>query len=206
MPSAPFTPSDENHVANGIHKTDIPGLFVVVATKHPDERGHYAELMRIPELNQVIGDPFEPVQINHSHSHKQVIRGFHAENWNKLVTVIHGYCFSVLVDVRPDSPTFGQSITIELGDGNNALYGGIFIPAGVANSALALSEPVEYLYFVDQLYSERDTSGDVSISLFDPDIAAPWPIDQSQMILSERDRQSISLREKFPQKFHQDSP
>lgn len=201
MKTETFLPSEKNHVIDGIYRTSLDGLFFSASQKHTDHRGHYAELVRIPELNSVIQKPFVPVQINHSHSRQNVIRGFHAENWNKLVTIVHGYCYCVLVDVRPHSDTFGQSVSLNLGDAEQALYGSLYIPAGIANSALALSDPVEYLYFVDALYSDRDRSGDVSISLFDNDIDANWPIPKSSMIISERDRKSVQLRKAFPGKF-----
>lgn len=201
MSNVPFVPTEENHLFDGVYKTEIPDLLFIASHKHIDYRGHYAELLRLPELVKAVGKQFTPVQINHSHSHKHVVRGFHAENWNKLVTIVHGYCFCVYVDVRPESKTFGKSVVIRLGNDDQALYGSVFIPAGVANSALALTEPVEYLYFVDQLYSERDPNGDVSLSLFDEDIAVPWPISQSKMIVSERDRNSITLRQMFPDAF-----
>ncbi|MCA9372772.1 dTDP-4-dehydrorhamnose 3,5-epimerase family protein [Candidatus Woesebacteria bacterium] len=196
-----FEPTEANHLTDGMYQTNLEGLLFSASQKHIDHRGYYAELVRLPELEEVLHKPFVPLQINHSHSHKNVIRGFHAENWNKLVTIVHGYCYCVLVDVRPTSRTFGQSVAIKLGNHEDALYGSLFIPAGVANSALALSEPVEYLYFVDQLYEKRDPSGDVSISLFDSDIAAEWPIAQSAMVVSERDRQAVSLRQRFPDKY-----
>lgn len=201
MPSDNFVPTESNHVVDGIYQTAIDGLLFSASQKHIDHRGHYAELVRLPDLNVALKQPFVPVQINHSHSHLNVIRGFHAENWNKLVTIVHGYCYCVLVDVRPNSTTFGHTVSLNLGNHNDALYGSIYIPAGVANSALALSEPVDYLYFVDALYANRDRTGDVSISLFDKDINARWPITQKAMIVSERDRQSVTLREKFPSKF-----
>lgn len=201
MPTNNFVPTEANHIVDGIYQTEIDGLLFSASQKHIDHRGHYAELVRLPDLNSALKQPFIPVQINHSHSKINVIRGFHAENWNKLVTIVHGYCYCVLVDVRPNSATFSQSVSLNLGNHDDALYGSIFIPAGVANSALALSESVDYLYFVDALYANRDRSGDVSISLFDKDIAAHWPISQKTMIVSERDRQSVTLREKFPAKF-----
>ena len=201
MPTDNFIPTEANHIVDGIYQTTIAGLLFSASQKHIDHRGHYAELVRLPDLNSALKKPFVPVQINHSHSHANVIRGFHAENWNKLVTIVHGYCYCVLVDVRPKSQTFGQSVSLNLGNHDDALYGSLFIPAGVANSALALSEPVDYLYFVDALYADRDRSGDISISLFDQDINVQWPIAKKSMIVSERDRHSVSLRAKFPEKF-----
>ena len=58
-----------------------------------------------------------------------------------------------------------------------------------------------YSYAVDKLYKDRNTDNDIAISLFDPDLGVEWPIDKEQMIISQRDIDTISLREKFPQKF-----
>lgn len=195
----PTTPGSElTPLSDNVFQTALPGLLVLTSNQHPDERGFYAELVKIPNIQAYLEQPFAPIQINHSHSKQNVIRGFHAENWNKLVTVILGECFSVFVDVRPDSPTFGHKISFTLGTSGDARYGCVFIPKGVANSTLALSPTVEYLYFVDQLYEDRDTSGDVSISLFDPDIDAQWPVEKKHLIMSERDKNAVSLKERFP--------
>ena len=58
-----------------------------------------------------------------------------------------------------------------------------------------------YSYAVDKLYKDRDKSGDVAISLFDPDLGVDWPIDKKNIVVSQRDINTISLREKYPEKF-----
>jgi len=92
-------------------------------------------------------------------------------------------------------------MTVTLGPNPDSLQGSFFLPIGIANSFLVLEGPVNYLYEVDRLYQDRDTAHDVAISLFDPDLNVVWPINKEQMIYSKRDVQSISLREKFPEKF-----
>ena len=196
-----YRPSSENLVKNDIYRTVIDGVLYLDQSKFTDQRGWYSELARIPELNQVLEKPFEVQQINLSLSQTKVIRGFHAENWNKLIMPLSGKCMSVVADLRPKSPTFGKTLTFNFSVENGDLVGCIYLPAGVANSFYVVEGPVNYLYCVDRLYKNRNPSGDIAINLFDPDLAIDWPVPQSEMLISDRDKGSVSLREKFPKKF-----
>ncbi len=178
----------------------IEGLWYIDHTVHSDARGFYAELARIPELDPHLSSPFIVKQINLSHSEKKVIRGFHAENWRKLLTVISGSCFCAWVDVRPTSNTFGKTVTLEIDAEDKNIFGSVFVDAGIANSFCVTKGPANYVYCVDQLYKERDTSGDVAISLFDPTLGISWPFEQSELIISERDKRAVSLYQRFPEK------
>ncbi|MBU0978735.1 MAG: dTDP-4-dehydrorhamnose 3,5-epimerase family protein [Patescibacteria group bacterium] len=193
-----FQPSTQNLLQDGIYQTQLPGVFFVNQTPFKDNRGFYTEIARLPELDAVLPSPFRVMQTNLSLSKKFVARGFHTENWNKLITPLTGSCLSVLADIRPDSPQFGQILAFNF---SKEFYGSIFVPAGVANSFLVLEGEVNYHYLVDALYKNRDQAGDVPINLFDPDLAVVWPIPREQMIISGRDRQAISLRNRFPQKY-----
>ncbi len=122
-----------------------------------------------------------------------VIRGIHAEDWNKLVTVTNGLCFCALVDLRKDSATFGKHETLALGTTDQALRGSIFISRGIGNSFCVVAGPVDYVYAVDAIWAGRDTSKDVAINLFDPQVNIEWPIPKEQMIISDRDLQSVNL-------------
>ena len=201
MSNSAFTPTDTNKISPTVHKTAIEGLLYIPHKSFPDERGFYAELARIPELEAARGAEFIVKQVNQSRSITNIARGIHAESWNKLVTVTTGLCFCAIVDLRPDSTTFGQHQTFMLGLGKTALSGSIFIPSGLGNSFCVLEGPADYVYLVDALWSERNTSEDVAIHLFDPDINIQWPIPQADLILSKRDTESISLRNRFPKKF-----
>lgn len=196
-----YQPTEENKVNNTIHKTAFDDVFFVPHSYNPDDRGFFKEIAKIPELEEVLGSTFSIKQINHARSVSHVVRGFHAENWNKLITIANGECLCVLADIRPDSSTFGQVEYFQIGAGEQVLQGSIFIPKGVANSVCVESGPVDYLYMVDMLYKDRDTNGDVAISLFDPDLNVEWPLPKEEMIISQRDLQSITLREKFAHKF-----
>lgn len=192
-----FTPSAENKVGEYVYQTPIKGLLFLEHKRFDDDRGFYAELAHIPEVEQVVGHEFKIKQINLSHSKQNVIRGFHAENWNKLLTVTHGSCFCAWVDLRPSSPTFKQVVTMNLGLGEQVTFGSIYVDAGIGNSFCVTQGPLDYLYGVDQLYSERDTSGDVAISLFDTELNVAWPLTRDEMVISERDTAAITLAQHF---------
>lgn len=196
-----YTPSSELEVKPGIFKTSIDGLYYIAHTKHRDDRGFFAEIMRIPELEEVAKLDFRIKQVNHARSEKNVVRGIHAEDWNKLVFVTSGLAFCAICDVRPNSQSFGKKEYFLMGVHEKALDGALYIPARLGNSVCVLEGPVDYMYAVDRLYKDRDPSGDMAISLFDKDLAVEWPISPEKMIISERDKNSISLREKFPEKF-----
>jgi dTDP-4-dehydrorhamnose 3,5-epimerase len=196
-----YLPIIENKISEGVYKTKINGLLYVERPIYRDNRGFFSEIVKIPELEQIIGTQFVVKQVNHARSEQNVVRGIHAEGWNKFITVISGLCYAVIVDVRPESETFGIKEYFLMGDGNNALEGCLFLPSGVGNSICVLKGPVDYLYLVDRLYADRDKAGDTAISVFDPDINIEWPIAKDQMVISERDTNTISLREKYPEKF-----
>lgn len=196
-----YQPTPELKIAEDVYKTSLAGLLYLPHHVFADERGFYAEVARIPEIEAVLGQPFVAKQINLSHSNTHVIRGFHAEAWNKLITVASGRVVSVLVDIRPESPTFGQHLKFVLGAGEGSLQGALFVSAGIANGFVVLEGPADYVYLVDALYVERDQAGDKAINLFDPDLKIEWPVAREQLIYSDRDANSVSLRELFPEKF-----
>lgn len=181
----------QTEIQNGIFKTSIDGLYYIERSKHEDDRGFFSEVARIPELDAITGNQFVVKQINHARSDINVARGIHAEGWNKYIFLTQGSCFVALADLRKDSPTFKLVETFNLGEGG--LPGSIYVPMGVGNSYVVTQGPMDYVYFVDRLYADRDTSGDAAISLFDPTLNIEWPIPQSQMIISERDKNSVTL-------------
>lgn len=198
-----YQPKPDLQLSKNIFKTGIEGLYYITFQKHEDNRGYFSELAKIPEIEEITGEKFSIKQSNLSSSHTNVVRGMHAEGWNKLITVITGTAFCALADIRPDSPTFSQTenFLFSMDSEEEGLNGGLFISAGIANSICVLKGPVNYVYGVDKLYQDRDPSGDKAISIFDPDLNIAWPIENETMILSERDRDTTTLREMFPEKF-----
>ncbi len=196
-----FRPTQKNQVARDIYSTPFNGVYFLKQDIHLDERGWYSELSRVKELNALFETPFVIQQVNLSCSNTNVARGIHAENWSKLIAPVAGECLSVLADFRLNSPTFKQTLAFKLGQNSEQqLMGAIFVPPGVGNSFLVTKGPLYYLYCVNQLYHERDKSGDMAISLFDPELDISWPISKNQMIISERDKNSITLKERLAQK------
>jgi dTDP-4-dehydrorhamnose 3,5-epimerase len=196
-----YQPQASWEIQAGVFKTKIDGLFYLAYNFFSDRRGFFAEVGHTYKIEAVTGQAFKIAQVNHSRSNLNVVRGMHAEGWNKLTMVINGLAFSALADVRPESPTFKQVETFEFGPDNGGLKGSLFISQGIANSVCVLKAPVDYIYCVDKLYQDRDRADDQAISLFDPDLNIAWPLPREKMIISERDKDAVTLRQKYPDKF-----
>lgn len=192
-----YSPESARSLNETIFSTRIDGLLYIKRPTFRDERGFFHEVANIQDIEDfsVVTD-FKVAQVNHAHSEPRVIRGIHAEGWNKIITVTSGTALCVIVDVRPDSSTFKEKVYFEL-DGRDPAS--LFIPIGVGNSFCVLSDvPLEYIYAVDRPYAERDVSGDRAVSLFDPELEIDWPIEDP--IISERDRNGALLKDLFPDK------
>jgi len=187
---------DKNKTKNlqEIKKTSISGLLVIEKPTYKDKRGFFREAVRLDELEEITGSKFEIKQWNHSLSHPKVIRALHAEGWNKLVYLVTGKMFAAIVDIRPDSKTFGKVETFTFDETRPRA---MFIPEGLANSICVVgTEPVHYFYLVDKYYDGSDTT---AIAWDDPDLNIDWPV--KDPIISERDKKNPTMREKFPGKF-----
>ena len=179
---------------DNIKKTSIPGLLILERPIHKDERGFFREIFHLDELEKIAGIKFSAVQMNHSHSDPGVLRGIHAERWNKIIYPLNGQVFVAIVDIRPNSATFGKAETFTI---NNDHRFGLFIPNGLANSICVTgSGAVDYVYLVDAYW---DGSDQRAIAWDDPDLRVEWPI--KDPILSERDQRNPRLRDLFPEKF-----
>lgn len=193
MACTPFQQSKQNQVGEFLYTTQIKGLWYLADKTFQDGRGFYREISRLPELTALLGTEFSVKQLNHSSSRQHVTRGIHGEKWNKLLTIISGSAFCAWVDLRPNSSTFKSCVTAQVGE--DGLTGSFLVSTGIGNSFCVTEGPLQYLYAVDQLYAQRDTTGDVAVSLFDPELSIPWPIERDEMILSQRDEQAVSVAE-----------
>jgi dTDP-4-dehydrorhamnose 3,5-epimerase len=176
-----------------VRRGAIEGLFVVERPTLGDERGFFRESFRLNELEEVLGQSVRFVQENHSRSRQNVLRGLHAENWEKLVYVPHGQVFTAVADIRPQSSTFGQVETFTLGEGH---WLKIFLPRGLAHGYCVLSDEADYTYQVTAYYDGSDTT---AVAWNDPDLAVPWPV--TEPILSARDQSNPTLRQLVPERF-----
>ncbi len=177
-----------------IKRTSLKGLLILERPTFPDERGFFREVFHLNELEEAIGKDFKPIQWNHSNSKPKVLRGQHAENWNKLIYPITGSAFASVLDIREKSETFGKFETFNFDEDHRFA---LFIPKGFANSfCVTGGEDVNYLYLVDSYYNGSDTK---AIAWDDLDVGINWPI--ADPILSERDKNNPKLRDLFPEKF-----
>lgn len=177
-----------------IKTTSIPGLLVLERPFFNDQRGFFHEVFHLDELEEVLGHSFKPIQWNHSRSKPKVLRGLHAENWNKLIYPVTGEVFVAIVDIRPDSETFGKVETFHFNDENRT---GLFLPRGLANSLCVLGdEDFNYLYLVDRYYDGTDVR---AIAFDDPDLNIDWPI--KDPVISDRDKNNPRMKDLFPEKY-----
>ncbi len=176
-----------------IKKTSIKGLYILEHPTFDDDRGFFREVFHLNELTPVLGFEFKSVQMNHSLSKQGVIRGVHAENWNKLIYPVTGKMFAAIVDIRPESPTFAKVETFTFDDSKRYA---LFISKGLANSICAIEGDVNYIYLVDAYYDGKDTR---AIAWDDPDLKINWPVKNT--IISDRDKSNPKLRDLFPEKF-----
>lgn len=171
-----------------IQKTNIEGLLIVEGGQtFSDDRGFFREPFRRNEFEEALGHEWVHVQENHAFSTKNVLRGIHVAPWDKFIYCPYGEVLVVIVDVRKDSPTFKQVFKLQIGFSNKVK---LFIPKGLGNSYLILSEEAVYEYQVNEYYAAGAEKG---IAWNDPELAIDWPI--KDPILSEKDQHNMSFKE-----------
>lgn len=178
---------------SSVKKTKIDGLFLIKRPTYEDERGFFRESARIAEIEDVAGIKFAVRQMNHARSKKNIVRGIHAAPWNKLIYVTRGNVQAVIVDLRPDSQTFGQHESFVIGDEDRA---SIFIPKGCGNAYVVLSEDADYTYLTDE---EWVPGREFGVLWNDSDLGIAWQV--KDPILAEKDQQNPTVRSLFPDKF-----
>ena len=154
-----------------------------------DDRGFFFETYRRNEYAE-LGIEAEFVQDNHSRSVRGTVRALHFQvepGQAKLIRVARGAIYDVAVDLRRDSPTYGQHEAFELSDENAQQ---IFIPAGFAHGFCVTSAEADVAYKVSSYY-ERSTERGIAFD--DPEIGIPWPVDEP--LVSGRDRSNPRLQE-----------
>ncbi|MBU1619096.1 MAG: dTDP-4-dehydrorhamnose 3,5-epimerase [Gammaproteobacteria bacterium] len=166
----------------------LPGLLLLQPRVYADERGYFFEVNRSSELKQSLGD-IDFVQESQSGSFQHVLRGLHYQldkPQAKLIRVLTGRIFDVVVDLRRQSASFGQWFGLELCSDKRQQ---LFIPAGFAHGFLTLSEYAEVAYKTDQYY---DPASERSIRWDDPQLAIQWPINR-EPIVSAKDTKAQSF-------------
>ena len=169
----------------------IDGLQVIQSKMVTDDRGTVRELYRETSYTTFLPDTVTAWrQVNLTRTKRGAVRGLHGETMAKLVTVAHGSAFGVYVDTRPDSPTIGAVVTVNLTPGVQ-----VFVPQGVCNGFQALDDDTEYLYFFDNEW-QPGMSG-VALTPLDTELGIDWPIaiDSSNLDqVSEKDAKAPTLK------------
>ena len=172
--------------------TKIEGVIVVDCKRFGDARGSFTETYKRPDF-VAGGIDCDFVQDNQSSSSLGVLRGLHFQINHpqaKLVRVVEGTVFDVAVDLRPDSPTFGQWEGVTLSAEDNRQF---FIPRGFAHGFYVMSDHAIFSYKCDDVYHPNDEGG---IMWNDPTIAVAWPlISDAAVVLSEKDQHHQSFIE-----------
>lgn len=176
------------------HATEIPGLLWFEVSLIRDERGWYQENFQREKLIAAgLPDDFSIVQNSFSYnSVRGVTRGFHAEPWDKYITVLKGSVFVAYPDLR-EGKGFGKVVTLEITPGKS-----VYLPRGVANSFQTLEDDTYYVYSVNDLWSAEKYSEYAFVNLNDPSLNVTWPIQLDKAIMSERDRQHPLLQDFKP--------
>lgn len=170
-----------------VEKTFIVGLLMIRWPELEDGRGFFRQTYQRREIAGVLRREVRFSQGNHSRSRARVLRGFHAEAWDKCVYVARGTATCVVADIRRDSPTFGRTESFVLGDPPGERIR-LFISKGLCNAVYCHTE-VDYLNEVSEEFDSSKRSG---IIWNDPDLAVAWP--DSEPILSETDAALPTLR------------
>lgn len=174
-----------------IEETPLAGVLIFTPKVHRDNRGAFWETWN-DRVMRVAGLPAGFVQDNFSLSQKKVVRGIHYQTiqpQGKLVRATHGTALDVAVDLRRSSSTFGKHVAVELSVENGRM---LWIPVGFGHAFLALSEMVGFAYKVTDYYCP---AGERTILWNDQDLAIPWPIHESDAVVSEKDRKGSPFRE-----------
>lgn len=184
VPTTTFTPKT----------TVIPGLIFFDIEFPSDERGYFQEKYQKAKLVEAgLPESFDVVQNNVSFNKERgVIRGFHAEPWDKYISVITGKVFVAYLDLRK-GPSFGKVATWEL-DNTKAVY----LPRGVANSFQTLEDNTLYVYSTNDHWRADNYDEYTFVNLADSQINIHWPISLEQSIMSERDRNHPMLKDVVP--------
>jgi dTDP-4-dehydrorhamnose 3,5-epimerase len=173
-------------------ETNLEGCFIIEPRVIYDERGYFVESFNERTFQERVGESIHFVQDNQSFSSKGVLRGLHYQlppkAQGKLVRVIQGEVFDVVVDIRCSSPTFGKWVG-EILSGDNKKQ--IWIPKGFAHGFVTLSDTSEFLYKTTDLYSPEY---EACILWNDKTINIKWPFD-FEPVLSKKDIEGKSFTE-----------
>ena len=174
-------------------RTDISDVIIIEPKVHGDSRGYFVETFRQDKLEEFLGFKIHFCQDNESKSSKGVLRGLHYQlapaAQTKLVRVIQGRVLDVAVDIRKNSPTFGQHVAVELSAENKKQ---LLIPRGFAHGFVVLEDDTVFAYKVDNYYSPENDRG---ILFNDEALGIDWKLEHEILNLSQKDKVQPTLAE-----------
>lgn len=173
-------------------ETKLKGCFVIEPKVFEDDRGYFFESYNKKTFNS-IGESVNFVQDNQSYSKYGVIRGIHYQVGDyaqaKLVRVLNGTVLDVAVDLRSDSPTFGEHVAVELSQENKKQ---LFVPRGFGHGFSVLSETAHFFYKCDNYYNKESEGG---IVYNDSSIGIDWKLPNNCIEVSNKDLALPSLEQ-----------
>ena len=176
-----------------VKKTEIEGCFILEPKVFEDERGYFFESYNQEQFERLTGAKPFFVQDNQSFSERGVLRGLHFQKGQhaqaKLVRVLEGKVLDVAVDIRTGSPTFGKVVSNILSTENKKQ---MYIPRGCAHGFVTLSKTASFFYKCDNFYNKESEGG---VLYNDPEFNIDWLIDESELIISEKDKVLPTFRE-----------
>jgi len=174
-------------------RTPIQDVIICEPKVYGDNRGYFLEAYRRNNLEEFLGFPVNFIQDNESYSGYGTLRGLHYQlppfAQTKLVHVIAGKVLDIVVDIRENSPTFGNHIAIELSGENKRQ---VLIPRGFAHGFVVLSKTALFAYKVDNYYNPEHDRG---IAFNDPDLGINWQLDEKSFKLSPKDTKHPRLKD-----------
>jgi len=169
--------------------TTLAEVLIIEPTVHRDDRGFFLEAFHAPRYRQA-GIDVTFVQANQSRSVKDTLRGLHWQEGvhpqAKLIRVVVGEVFDVAVDVRQDSPTFGQWVGVDVSASN---FRQLYVPVGFAHGFCVRSDVAEVEYLCSDVY---DPASERGLIWNDPDLAIAWPV--ARPLISARDQAHPTLK------------
>lgn len=176
-----------------IEETPLQGCYILHDDVFGDSRGGFFESFNRKTFANLTGFDVDFVQDNQSSSVKGVLRGMHFQKGDaaqaKLVRVLQGAVYDVAVDLRSDSPTFGQHFGIELTESSRTQ---LFIPRGFGHGFVVLSEKATFFYKCDNYYNKGAEGG---LIYNDPEIGIDWRLKEEELILSDKDKVNPTFKQ-----------
>ena len=168
-----------------VEETILNGCYLIHDTFFGDHRGYFFESFNRKTFLTQTGLDLNFVQDNQSRSQKGVLRGLHYQHGEfaqaKLVRVLEGKVLDIVVDIRQNSPTFGQHLAVELSEESHTQ---LYVPRGFAHGFIVLSDVAVFFYKCDNYYNKQEEGG---IIYNDPALGIDWQLPDAELLLSEKD-------------------